>query len=64
MVEIFRQLENRLSGYMVYDYEVIHSRDLNDPIPDNIYLFLGETARKKQFDEEQKRLSNLNRKKL
>lgn len=64
MVEIFRQLENRLSGYMVYDYEVIHSRDLNDPIPDNIYLFLGETARKKRMDEEQQRLSALNRKQL
>ena len=26
MVEIFKKLNNRLSGYMVYDYDVIHSR--------------------------------------
>ncbi|MST67915.1 hypothetical protein FYJ57_14710 [Lachnospiraceae bacterium BSM-380-WT-5A] len=64
MVEIFKKLNNRLSGYMVYDYNVIHSRALNDPIPDNIYLFLGETARKKRMDEEQKRLSDINRKQL
>ena len=64
MVEIFKKLENRLSGYMVYNYGTFHSRGRLDPIPDNIYLFLGETARKKRFDEEQKRLSDLNRKQL
>ena len=64
MVEIFKKLDNRLSGYMVYNYGTFHSRGRLDPIPDNIYLFLGETARKKRFDEQQKRLSDLNRKQL
>ena len=64
MVEVFKQLENRLSGYMVYNYGTFHSRGHLDPIPDNIYLFLGETARKKQMTDEQKRLSDLNRKQL